>query len=97
MTAPHLHHLTGRFVPEGRYLDPSLMLPLAPRSHISVHVALRIAALDFPKAGVDLLIYRQQRTAVQFRLLAAAGDSATFGPAALWVIADLLNPPEAQR
>jgi hypothetical protein len=94
MTAQHLHHVTGRSAPEGQYLDRVLTLPLAPRAHVGLHVALRAVGLDFPKAGVDLLIYRQQRTAVQFRLLAAAGDSATFGPAALWVVADLLNPPE---
>jgi hypothetical protein len=91
----HLHHLTGRAGPGAGYIHPALVLPLSPRAHVAVHVALRAVGLDSPPVGADLLAYCRKRAAVQLRLNADEGGSATFDAAAQRVLADLLDPADA--
>ena len=89
----HLHHLTGRFAPSAVYIHPALVLPLSPRAHMALHVALRAVGLDSPPVGVDLVTYCRKRAAMQLRLTADGGDPVTFDAPAQRVLADLLDPP----
>jgi hypothetical protein len=89
----HLHHLTGRAGPGAGYIHPALVLPLSPRAHVALHVALRAVGLDSPPYGADLLSYCRKRTAMQLRLNADVGEPFTFDAAAQRVLADLLDPP----
>lgn len=55
------HHLTGRIAPKGRYLDPSLVVPLCRRHHDREHELLRREGLEFPAPGADLIGHRVAR------------------------------------
>lgn len=55
------HHLTGRAVPRGAYLDKSLVVPLCQRHHDREHELLRREGADFPGPGTDLVGHRLAR------------------------------------
>jgi hypothetical protein len=87
------HHVTGRLVRGGDYVDPALVIELCTACHTGragLHPALRAAGLDFPRPGVDLLGFRCRRLGVTERLIGAAGGVLVLGPASAIATGDLV-------
>jgi len=87
------HHVTGREVPGGDYLDPDLVLPLCPPCHTGragIHPALRAAGLDFPAFGDDLHAFRLRRLGVTYRLIAGMGHGPGRDAMSTRAVADLM-------
>jgi hypothetical protein len=87
------HHVTGRLVRGGEYLDPSMTIELCTACHTGragIHPALRAARLDFPGTGVDLLTFRGRRLGATDRLIGAAGGVLVLGPPSAIAEGDLI-------
>jgi hypothetical protein len=87
------HHVTGRLVRGGDYVDPALVIELCVPCHTGragIHPALRAAGLNFPQPGVDLLVFRGRKSGATDRLIGAAGGVLTLGPAAAIAEGDLI-------
>lgn len=92
----HRHHLSGRPAPGQPYSHPRLIVPLRQPDHVALHVALRLAGLEFPPAGASLPDFWRRRLAFQFRLLGAQGHCLTFRPAELPELAAVLDGEKSQ-
>ena len=87
------HHVTGRLVRGGDYVDPALVIELCTACHTGragIHPALRAAGLNFPQPGVDLLGFRGRRLGATARLIGAARGILTLGPPAAIGADDLI-------
>jgi hypothetical protein len=75
------HHLTGRAVAEGEYLDPELVVPFCRRHHSREHVLLADKGLEWLPDGDDSLVHRLRRVRLFFERCADFGRVPVLDPA----------------
>lgn len=94
----HAHHVTGRSIRGGAYLDASLTLKVCSACHTGaggVHPLLRTVGVEWPAPGVHPLAHRLRRVALHAELLADADRPFILAPVSSRALAALLREAAA--
>lgn len=75
------HHVTGRAVADGEYLDRGLVVPLCRRHHSREHVLLADMDLEWLTDEGDSLVHRLRRVRLFFERRADFGRTPVLDPA----------------
>jgi hypothetical protein len=86
--ADEAHHVTGRPSPDAPYFDPDFVFDLCREHHVSIHVVIRAAGLEWPDG--DDIRHRVHRTVAHFRWLADTRRSLSLTPESTRALGSLL-------